>query len=331
MAAIASSPVSPGPRLAQLSRMSTPAPILTDLTLVLGPPLHDRAPFDAFQSLASRGDGVTEHEWVRHELAAIDALTARDGAISRHTLLETMVGSVLRVAVIIADVDRQWVRHADGQLYAALSFNTEDVRPRAASLALQQPGSVEALQEVAVPLATLDGREWLAWSSRSWQGHATAEQTQRTATLMARIADAVLAASPGASTAEAEPRLELLDDLLCAIRLGRDHADRPQLPLAQELRALRHRDPLRHEWQRLTMDAVFLAAQPTDRVHAEGAAGLAYLYLDRERVQRLKADPFITPRDRGEIAARTFMTAYALHRLAPVVSETLLAVMTERR
>lgn len=311
--------------------MSTPAPVLTDLTLVLGPPQHDRAPFDAFQSLASRGDTVADHEWVQHELAAIDALTVRDGALSTHTLLETMVGSVLRVEVIIADVERQWVRHADGQLYAALTFNTEDVRPRAASLALQHPGTVEALQDVAVPLATLDGREWLAWSSRSWQDHGSPEQTQRTATLMAHIADAVLAASPCTSADDTEPHLELLDELLCAIRLGREHADRPQLPLAQELRALRHRDPLRYEWQRLTMDAVFLAAQPTDRVREQGAAGLAYLYLDRERVERLKSDPYITPRVRSELAARTFMTAYALHRLAPEVSETLLAVMTARR
>jgi hypothetical protein len=52
------------------------------------------------------------------------------------------------------------------------------------------------------------------------------------------------------------------------------------------------------------------------------------LYVGKERSDRLKADPVVTPRFRGEIAAKTFMTAYALERLAPVVSGALFEAMS---
>jgi hypothetical protein len=311
--------------------MHAPAPTLTELTLVLGPPLHERQQFEAFQTLAARGDDVTEHDWARQQHAALDALTARADAISTHTLLETMVGSVLGVAVIIADVDRQWVRHADGQLYVALTFHAADVRPRAAAVALQQPDAIDALHAVASSLATLDGRAWLAWSSRSWPDPLAPEQAPRAAQLMVQIAEAVLA---GHTEGDPDAPVELRDDLRRAITLGCAHADRPQLPMAQELRALRHLDPLRVEWEHVAMDAFFLAAQSIDRVREWGAspdaAGLAYLFLDRARVERLKTDAHITPRFRGEIAARTFMTAYALQRLAPQVSAALREVVGAR-
>jgi hypothetical protein len=311
--------------------MHAPAPTLTELTLVLGPPLHERQCFDTFQTQAAGGDNVTEHEWVQREHTALDALTARADAISTHTLLETMVGSVLGVAVIIADVERQWVRHADGHLYVALTFNVADVRPRAAGVALQQPDAIDALNAVAASLATLDGRAWLAWSSRSWLDPLAPEQGHRAAQLMAQIAEAVLA---GHDESDPNAAVELRDDLLRAITLGAAHADRSQLPMAAELRALRHLDPLRVEWEQVAMDAYFLGAKTIERVRERGAspdaAGLAYLFLDRTRVERLKADPHITPRFRGEIAARTFMTAYALQRLAPQVSVALRDVMGAR-
>lgn len=310
---------------------------------MLGPPLHDRDRFADFQALAARGDAVAEHSWARHEYEALDALTHRDGAIGTRTLLETLVGGVLQVSTIIADVDRRWVWHADGQLYAALSFITDDVRPRAAGLALQQPEAVEALNAVSTSLSTLDGREWLAWSSRSWadagdEGDVGQGQGQRAGALVARIADTVLAERAPATGSDDAP-LELVDDLLEAIRLGMEHADAPARPLAQELRALRHRDPLRHEWQQLGLDAFFLAAQPPERVHeqlaahsaAPDAAGLAFLYVGKERTDRLKGDPYITPRFRGELVARAFMTAYALHRLTPQLSHALFALMRGSR
>lgn len=316
--------------------MSSAHHILTDVTLVLGPPLHDREAFDDFQALAARGDAVAEHSWARHEYDAIDGLTVRDGALGTHTLLETLVGGVLQVSTIIADVDRRWVWHEDGRLYAAITFCTEDVRPRAAALALQQPEAVEALDMVSGSLSALDGREWLAWSSRSWPDEPGEAQTQRAGALVARLADALLAEASGTAEAGAgvgteESPLELVRDLLIAIRRGVHHAEAPLQPLTQELRALRHLDPLRVEWQRLAMDAFFLAAQPAERLReqiaGQDASGLAYLYVGKERTDRLRADPYITPRFRGEIVARAFMTAYALHRLAPRVSATLLEVM----
>jgi hypothetical protein len=45
--------------------------------------------------------------------------------------------------------------------------------------------------------------------------------------------------------------------------------------------------------------------------------------VGKERTDRLKADPFVSPRFRRELAARAFMTAYALQRLAPTVFTAL--------
>jgi hypothetical protein len=56
-------------------------------------------------------------------------------------------------------VDRQWVRHADGDLYAALSVNAADVRPRAAGRTLHDAALVEALNAVADPITALVIRE----------------------------------------------------------------------------------------------------------------------------------------------------------------------------
>lgn len=311
--------------------MSSAPYLLTDVTLVLGPPTSEREAFTDFQLLAARGDAVAGHAWETHEYAALDALTVRDGAVDSHTLLESMVGGVLQVGVIVADVERQWVRHADGQLYAALAFNAEDVRPRAAAVALRQPEAIAALNAVAGTIAEFDGRAWLAWSSASRHDVASDEQTTRTVALVSRIADTVLAERSAATVGIDDTPLDLREDLLAAIRLGVHHADRPQLSLASELRALRHGDPLRYEWLQVSMDAFFLAAQSPARVRAHApddeATGLAYLYVGRERTEKLKADPFISPRFRGELAARAFMTAYALHRVAPSVSLAMLERM----
>lgn len=314
-----------------LSLMSSAPYLLTDVTLVLGPPTSASAAFADFQLLAARGDAVAGHAWEAHEYAALDALTMRDGAVDSRTLLETMVGGVLQVAVVIADVERQWVRHADGQLYAALVFNADDVRPRAAAMALHQPEAVDALNSVSSALADLDGRAWLAWSSVSRHDVESDEQTKRTVALVSRIADTVLSEPTAVALGTDEAPLDLRIDLLAAIRLGVRHADHPQLPLASELRALRHGDPLRYEWSQVSMDAFFLAAQSPARVKTlapdDEATGLAYLYVGRERTDALKANPYISPRFRGELAARAFMTAYALHRMAPVVSLALLEQM----
>lgn len=315
--------------------MSTSALTLTDITLVLGPPRHERAAFEAFQSLASLGDVVAEHQWAEHEHAAVNALTDRDGPISTHTLLETIVGGALGVNVIIADVDRRWVRHSDGQLYVAISFSSEDVRPRAAGVALQQEEAITALNQLSSRLSELDGREWLAWSSHSWVDEENAQQLQRTSALIASIAAELLGAAAVAPAASVDEEIDLLGDLLHAISLGCAHAGRPQLAMVQELRALRHRDPLRFEWHRVGMDAFFLAAQPSERVEerigSAEAAALAYLYVGRERTDKLKADPYITPQFRRELAARAYMTAYALHRLAPLLSRQLLTLMQSAR
>lgn len=322
--------------------------VLTDITLVLGPPRHDTAAFDDFQQLAELGDAVSDHAWAAHEHTAIDALTARDGGITTPTLLETIVGGVLGVNVIIADVSRCWVRHADRRLYVAVRFNCEDVRPRAAGVALQQEATIETLNAVAATLSELDGREWLAWSSHSWQDAGGAEQLARTSALMAEIAAHVLgdassdAVKHEGATAEPVPdaAVDLTADLVRAIAAGHAHAglvhasDAPHT-LVQTLRALRLHDPLRFEWQLVSMDAFFLGAQPLTRVRetmnsaerrAE-AAGLAFLYIGKDRTDRLKADPWITPRFRRELVARAYLTAYALRRLAPAVAQTLLDVM----
>lgn len=318
-----------------------PLSVLTDLTLVLGPPLHDRTWFLDFQAASKSGNTaapLADHEWVRHEHAAVDALTARDGSLTARTLLETMIGSVLQVDVTIADADRCWVRHADGLLHAAVRVSTADVRPRAAALALQQAQAIEALNAVATSLATLDGRGWLAWSSHSEPDAGGEEQTARVVNVVAAMATAVLGEASVATPAFArdeEAPLDLISELLLAIETGVQHADQPQRPLSVELRALRHRDPLCHEWQRVAMDAYFLAAQPPDRVRAHvaetDAAALAYLFVGKERTDRLKADPFVSPRFRRELAARAFMTAYALQRLAPAVCAALRAYMAAAR
>jgi len=110
---------------------------------------------------------MADHPWVSHEHEAVNSLTVRDSTVPTQTLLETIVGGVLGVELIIADVERQWVRHADGGLYASITFSTEDVRPRAAGRALHEAGAIEALNAVGASLSSLDGRAWLAWSSRT--------------------------------------------------------------------------------------------------------------------------------------------------------------------
>jgi hypothetical protein len=308
---------------------------LSALTVVLGPPSQARATFDAFQQAAAAGMSVADHAWARHEYAALDALTAREGTIATHSLLERFVGGVLQVGVIAADVERQWVRHADGQLYASLTIASEDVRPRAAGLALHDPALVEALNAVGEQIATLDDRAWIRWSSRTTHDVDDGTVLPRSAALMGQIAELVIAESPvGAiagdpaaddTTASGETALE--PELLTAIRLGREHADTPSAPITRELRALRHRDPMRTEWTRILMDAFYLGAldarQLAARDPSEQRDALAFLYLGRERVERLKANPDVTPRFRGEMAAKTFLTAYALERLAPTVSAAL--------
>lgn len=307
--------------------MTAPPYPLTDLTVVLGPPLgHDESFLD-FQARAHRGESVIEHPWAHHEYAALDALTQREGPISRPTLIETFVGSVLQVSVIIADLERQWVRHADGQLYVALTIGSEDVRPRAAGLALHDPTVVDALNAVAQTISTLDDRAWMTWSSRTWHDTGDEAHARRTGAVVAELAASVLA---GRATPGEEP-LPLVDDLLAAIRLGRRLADTPHDPIVRELRALRHVDPLRVEWARIAMDAFYLGAldvaELPARSRGEEGQGLAYLYLGKERSDRLKADPLISHRFRGEIAAKTCMTAYALERLAPSVSQALFDVV----
>jgi len=305
--------------------------VLTDVTLVLGEPLHDTRAFHDFQEQATAGHAVADHPWVAHEHDAVNSLTAREGTVASHTLLETIVGGVLGVPVIIADVERQWVRHADGQLYAAIIFSAADVRPRAAGRALQAESTIEALNAVGASLSSLDGREWLAWSSRSVSDVADDDRTRRTTTLMATIADALFATgetnAPDATPAD----LDLTTDLRRAIALGTEHADSSSVAMVHELRWLRHRDPLRYEWANVHMDAFFLAALPAEQIEArlanESPAALAFLYIGRDRTERLKADPYITPRFHRELAVRSYLTAYAVQRLAPQISQHLLRAM----
>ncbi len=314
--------------LAFFRRMTDQPHPLTELTLVLGPPQELHHVFLDFQTSAERGEGVAEHRWAQHEYAALDALTQREGAVTTHTLLETILGGVLQVAVYIADVERQWVRHADGRLYVALTVCSEDVRPRGAALALHDPALVDALDGVATSLSALDGRAWLSWSSRTTHDAANDEQVPRTVAVVRQLADLVLAEVPPS----ADDTVQLADELLTAIRIGRALADTPQSPVVRELRALRHLDPMRVEWARICMDAFALGALDVTQLPAPGPAhearGLAYLYLGKERSDRLKADPFITPRFRSELVAKTCMTAFALERLAPQQSQALYDVMT---
>jgi hypothetical protein len=310
----------------------SPPHLLSALTLVLGPPREPSSVFTDFQAGAAQGVPVADHAWAQHEHEALTALTHRDGSISTHTLLETLLGGVLKIGVLVADVERSWVRHADGQLYAALTIASEDVRPRAGGLALHDPSLVDALNAVTDTIATLDGRAWMQWSSRSWHDPEDATLLSRSAALVGQMAELVIRDSPAGLDTAADTEVELEAELLVAIRYGRAHAELSSSALTRELRALRHRDPMRTEWTRIVMDAFYLGALNTaqlqERVESHDAASLAYLYLGRERSDRLKANPDISPRFRGEIAAKTFMTAYALERLAPVVSASLISVMT---
>ena len=84
---------------------------LTELTVVLGTPTHLAAPFAEFQQRAGEGANVTEHAWALHEYAALDALTHRDGSVKTHTILETMLSSVLGADVIVRQrMRRHWRR-----------------------------------------------------------------------------------------------------------------------------------------------------------------------------------------------------------------------------
>ncbi|WP_026849871.1 hypothetical protein [Gemmatimonas phototrophica] len=311
---------------------ASPPHLLSALTLVLGPPREPSPLFTEFQAGAQQGVSVADHAWAHHEHEALTALTHRDGSISTHTLLETLLGGVLQIGVLVADVERSWVRHADGQLYAAVTIVSEDVRPRAGGLALHDPSLVEALNAVSDTIATLDGRAWMQWSSRSWLDPEDPAQLSRSAALVGKMAEVVIQDSPAGLESAGDTEVELEAELLVAIRYGRAHADLPSAALTRELRALRHLDPMRPEWTRIVMDAFFLGALDTaqlqERVRTHDAAGLAFLYLGKERSDRLKVSPEVSPRFRGEIAAKTFMTAYALERLAPVVSAALLDVMT---
>ncbi|MBY0491963.1 MAG: hypothetical protein K2R93_19130 [Gemmatimonadaceae bacterium] len=299
---------------------------LTALTVVLGPPRVASDAFADFQRAATAGEKVAEHPWAQHEYAALDALTAREGTIATHSLLETFVGGVLQVGVIAADVERQWVRHADGQLYASLTIVSEDVRPRAAGLAFHDPALVDALNAVGERIAALDDRVWIRWSSRTTHDVDDGTVLTRSAALMGQIAELVIRESP-VSDANGNAETALEPELLTAIRLGRAHADAPGAPITRALRALRHHDPMRAEWTRILMDAFYLgaldAAQLVNRRDAAERQGLAFLYLGKERVDRLKANPDVSPRFRGEMAAKTFLTAYALERLAPAISAAL--------
>jgi len=311
-----------------------PAHVLTDITLVLGPPLHDTPAFHEFQQQVATGEGMADHPWVSHEHDAVNSLTEREGTVASHTLLETIVGGVLGVEVTIADVERQWVRHADGQLYAAITFSADDVRPRAAGRALQQEAAIEALNAVGASLSSLDGRAWLAWSSRSVPDVPDDEQTMRTTRLMGTIASALFDGhvEHGAqSESTGATELDVSADLLRAIALGCRHADGTMESIAKELRWLRHRDPLRFEWLNVHMDAFFLAALPAEQIDAtlakDSPGALAFLYIGRDRTERLKADPYITPRFHRELAVRSYLTAYALQRLAPQIAQRLLRAM----
>ncbi|MBL0938090.1 MAG: hypothetical protein IBJ03_04300 [Gemmatimonadaceae bacterium] len=315
--------------------MTTTPYSLASLTLVLGAPVpgtQEAQDFADFQSRAASGESVTDHVWARHEHAALDALTLRAGPLGTHTLLETMIGSILPIEVIVADVDRQWVRHADGDLYVALTIVSEDVRPRAAANTLHDPSLVTALNAVADSLAALDGRQWLDWSAKRWHDEELPEHSARAVALIQSMAQYVLGDSTSVrSEAQADDaEVDLLSELRRAIQYGRACAADDGSALARELRALRHVDPLRHEWERVLMDAFHLGALDTAAMpeRLSGAASaLPWLYVGKERTDRLKADPLITPRFRRELLARAFMTAYALDRLAPQSSALLAATI----
>lgn len=305
---------------------------LTELTVVLGPPTHLPAPFAEFQQRAGEGANVTEHAWALHEYAALDTLTHRDGSVKTHTILETMLASVLGADVIVLDVDRRWVRAEDGQLYTALSMCSEDIRSRADVGSLSGPRFLEALNAAAETIAQLDGRAWIRWSSRAWEDAWSPAHVERSATLVVQIAEAVVG---GASVTDnrvtnnavTDMEIDLAGELVQAIAAGRDAANDEGGTIAQRLRALRFVDPLRTEWGSVTADALYIGALDISlmrhRIAREDAAGLAFLYLGKQRSDQLKQSGEITPRFRREIVAKTFMTSYALERLAPKVSREL--------
>ena len=305
---------------------------LTELTVVLGPPTHLAAQFAEFQQRAAAGANVTEHAWALHEYAALDSLTHRDGSVKTNTILETMLSSVLGADVLVLDVDRRWVRAEDGQLYAALALCSDDIRSRAEVGSLSGPRFLEALNTAAETIAPLDGREWIRWSSRAWETAMSPDHVERSATLVWQIADAVVGGAPVTQNAVTDLDIDLAGELLQAIGAGRDAANDEGGTLAQALRTLRYVDPLRAEWASVTADALYLGALDLSlvrqRVAREDAAGLSFLYLGTQRTDLLKQSGEITPRFRREILAKTFMTSYALERLAPHVSRELFAYMS---
>jgi len=312
---------------------------LTELTVVLGTPTHLAAHFADFQQRAGEGANVTEHAWALHEYAALDALMHRDGSVKTHTILETMLSSVLGADVIVLDVDRRWVRAEDGHLYTALSICSEDIRSRADVGSLSGPRFLEALNAAAETIAQLDGREWIRWSSRGWEDALLPEHVARSASLVRQIADAVVASASATehivTDLDNDREIDLAGELVQAIGAGRDAATDEGGPIAQELRALRFADPLRTEWASVTADALYLGALDLSlmrhRIAREDATGLAFLYLGTQRSDLLKQSGEITPRFRREIVAKTFMTSYALERLAPTVSRELFEFMRGRR
>jgi hypothetical protein len=309
---------------------------LTELTVVLGTPTHLAAPFAEFQQRAGEGANVTEHAWALHEYAALDALTHREGSVKTHTILETMLSSVLGADVIVLDVDRRWVRAEDGHLYTALSICSEDIRSRADVGSLSGPRFLEALNAAAETIAQLDGREWIRWSSRVWEDALSLEHAERSATLVVQIAAAVVGSASVTEHAVTEHpvtdlEIDLAGELVQAIEAGRDAANDEGGTIALELRALRFADPLRTEWASVTADALYIGALDISlmrhRIARDDAAGLAFLYLGKQRSDLLKQSGEITPRFRREIVAKTFMTSYALERLAPTVSRELFEFM----
>jgi hypothetical protein len=305
---------------------------LTELTVVLGPPTHLAAQFAQFQQRAAEGANVTEHAWALHEYAALDTLTHRDGSVKTHTILETMLSSVLGADVLVLDVDRRWVRAEDGQLYTALAICSEDIRSRAEVGLLSGPGFLAALNAAAETIAPLDGREWIRWSSRAWEDALLPEHVQRCAKLVLQIAEVVIGRGSATEDAVTDQDIDLAGELVQAIGAGRDAANDEGGAIAQELRALRFVDPLRAEWASVTADALSVGALDLSlmrhRVAREDAAGLAFLYLGRKRTDLLKQSGEITPRFHRELVAKTFMTSYALERLAPKLSRELFAYLS---
>ncbi len=308
---------------------------LTELTIVLGAPALARESFDDFQRRALIGENVTEHEWALHEYAALDTLTYRDGSVKSHTVLETMIGSVLGADVIVLDVDRRWVRAEDGQLYTSLSLCSQDIRARTDVPSLSAPAFLEALNAAAHTIASLDGREWIRWSTRPWHdgesAATTAQPIEQSAALVLQIAESVIGMTGDTESDRHGHAIDIAAELVQAIAHGRDAAGDESGALSTQLRALRFVDPLRTEWSHVTADALYVGALSLatvrSRITSDAAAGLAFLYLGKRRSDELRASEDITPRFRREIIAKTFMTSYALERLAPKLSGELLAFM----